>query len=83
MGLLTERLGWDKRTGRQNRPERFGQIPIARGIVFICKNCSRPTATGRDAVLKALGRAGHHRGCSPEAQVQVVQEAGHDGDDHA
>ncbi len=39
-------------------PERFGQIPRTRGIVFICQNCSRPTATGRDAVLKAWGERG-------------------------
>lgn len=39
-------------------PERFGQIPQARGIVFICLNCSRPTATTRDAVLRAWGERG-------------------------
>lgn len=39
-------------------PHRFGQIPPTRGIVFICMNCSRPTATGRDAVLRAWGERG-------------------------
>lgn len=39
-------------------PARFGQIPRSRGIVFICKNCSRPTAADRDAVLRAWGERG-------------------------
>jgi hypothetical protein len=39
-------------------PERFGQIPLRRGIVFICRHCARPTATSRDAVLRAFGERG-------------------------
>lgn len=39
-------------------PKRFGQIPPARGIVFICNACNRPTATSRDAVLRAWGERG-------------------------
>ncbi|MBK6703806.1 MAG: hypothetical protein IPG56_08660 [Caulobacteraceae bacterium] len=32
--------------------------PLSRGIVFICMNCSRPTATGRDAMLRVWGERG-------------------------
>lgn len=39
-------------------PERFGQIPSTRGIVFICMHCRRPNATTRDAVLRAWGERG-------------------------
>lgn len=39
-------------------PERFGQIPRTRGLVFIRVHCSRPTATTRDAVLRAWGERG-------------------------
>lgn len=42
----------------QPAPERFGQVPGTRGVVFICKHCNRPTATTRDAVLKAWGERG-------------------------
>jgi len=48
-------------------PERFGQIPLGRGIVFICLHCSRPTATGRDAVLRAWGE----RGVIAEAAARI------------
>lgn len=48
-------------------PERFGQIPRSRGLVFICMNCSRPTATSRDAVLRAWGE----RGIIAEAAARV------------
>lgn len=39
-------------------PERFGQIPRRCGLVFVCINCSRPTCTTRDAVLRAWGERG-------------------------
>jgi hypothetical protein len=39
-------------------PERFGQLPLSRGIVFVCRNCRRPTATHRDSALRAWGERG-------------------------
>jgi hypothetical protein len=39
-------------------PDRFGQLPRRRGVIFMCLHCARPTATTRDAVLKAWGERG-------------------------
>lgn len=48
-------------------PKRFGQIPRTRGVVFICRGCRRPTATSRDAVLRAWGE----RGVIEEAAAKI------------
>ena len=47
-----------RRFEQRPTPERFGQLPLGAGVVFICENCRRPTATSRDAVLKAWGERG-------------------------
>ena len=39
-------------------PERFGDLPIDRGVIFICKGCRHPTAAQRDSVLRAWGERG-------------------------
>ncbi len=45
-------------TYREPVPERFGQVPRTRGLVFTCLRCGRPTAVSRDAALKAWGEQG-------------------------
>lgn len=47
-----------KRWDPEPAPERFGQLPRSRGVIFVCQHCTRPTATSRDAVLKAWGERG-------------------------
>lgn len=42
-------------------PERFGQIPITRGLLLACRNCHRPYAVGRDKALKLWGERGDIR----------------------
>jgi len=42
-------------------PRRFGELPHNRGLVFICKGCTRPTAISRDRALKAWGEQGRIR----------------------
>jgi hypothetical protein len=39
-------------------PARFGDVPPARGLMFVCVRCRRPTATTRDAALRAWGERG-------------------------
>jgi hypothetical protein len=58
MGSLGEATVGTKNWTPEPAPDRFGQIPRSRGVVFICKHCSRPTATDRDAVLRAWGDRG-------------------------
>lgn len=47
-----------KRWDPEPAPERFGQLPRSRGVIFVCQHCTRPTATNRDAVLRAWGDRG-------------------------
>lgn len=59
-------------------PERFGQIPRSRGIVFICKHCSRPTATDRDSVLREWGNRGVIRDAAAKLRCKWCKKRGMD-----
>lgn len=57
-------------------PERFGQVPFSRGVVFICRHCSRPTTTSRDAVLRAFGERGVVREVSARMRCKWCKKRG-------
>lgn len=39
-------------------PQRFGLLPFAQGVKFICDNCGRAYAVPRDDALRAWGEQG-------------------------
>lgn len=57
-------------------PERFGDLPRICGVVFVCKHCTRPTCTTRDAVLKAWGERGVIREAAAKLRCKNCRKRG-------
>lgn len=60
----------------ERTPERFGQLPRDRGIVFICKVCSRAHAASRDGALKAWGERGVVREAAAKLRCKHCKRRG-------
>jgi hypothetical protein len=60
----------------EKTPERFGQIPKSRGIVFVCKACGYAYASTRDGVLKAWGERGVIREAAQKLRCRRCRKLG-------
>lgn len=65
-----------KRWDPEPAPERFGQLPRGRGVIFVCQKCGRPAATNRDAVLKAWGERGVIREAAAKLRCRNCRKRG-------